>query len=188
MKSRSHWHAVSAKLPKLIKFTLLAYVDNTLVGQPGRTRSYQNGNTLEMQQKLGIGCVWSLLTNWLPKVWNDNQESCEGYETQMRLFSSCLEIQSDKSIKHHLRLLTKSIMTFVEAAKGATQHVASWYLRRWRWCILALLCSTSADAAALRKDAAQNWTKGSELGAETPERNTGEAWCSNRPHKQSRKR
>ena len=170
---------VSAKLPKLIKFTPLAYVDNTLVGQPGDKITVPKweyaGDAAEVAE--GVAITLDQLTTKKSEM--TIKKAAKGYEiTDEALLSGLGDPIGQAVYQASLALANKIDNDLVEAAKGAVQKVAETattvdnlqkaldiFEDEDNASYVALV--NPADAAALRKDAAQNWTKGSELGAET---------------------
>ncbi len=103
---------VSTKLPKQSNSTPLAFVDNTLEGQPGDEITVPKweyaGDAADVAE--GVAITLDQLTTKKSKMTIKRQVKVT--KSQMKSFFQVLVIQSDKQYtKHHLPLLTKSTMT-----------------------------------------------------------------------------
>lgn len=168
---------VSAKLPKLIKFTPLAFVERTLVGIPGDTLTVPkwtySGDAVEIQegQSIPIDQLGTAKTTMTIKQAGKAIEI-----TDKAALVGHGNIHDEAVHQIALAIANKVDNDLVAVAKTATQYITEDATKvanidkalavfddeedaRY----VALLHPT--DAIKLRSDAAQNWLRGSEIGA-----------------------
>lgn len=168
---------VSAKLPKLIKFTPLAYVERELVGQPGDEITVAQwtyiGDAAEINE--GEPIPLDKLGNTTTKM--TIKQAGKGVEITDRAVLTGLGDPIDEA-GHQIALAiaNKIDNDFVTAAATATQFIAGAPVsvdnidealtifedeEDARYVALV----NPKDAISLRKDAGKNWLSGSEVGA-----------------------
>ena len=116
---------VSAKLPKLIKFTPLAYVETALQGQPGNTLTVPAweyaGDATEVEEGQAISPD-QLTTK---KTTMTIKKAAKGYEiTDEALLSGLGDPLGQATYQLGLAIANKIDNDLVEVAKTATQHVS----------------------------------------------------------------
>ena len=169
---------VSAKLPKMIKFTPLAYVERTLVGQPGNTITVPAweyaGDAKDVAE--GEAIAPDQLTT--KKTTMTIKKAAKGYEiTDEALLSGLGDPLGQATYQLGLAIANKIDNDLVEVAKTATQHVleAPTTLATIDKALEIFEDEEDAkyvaiinpkDAIKLKTDVAKEWTKGSELGAD----------------------
>lgn len=168
---------VSAKLPKMIKFTPLAYVERALVGQPGNTITVPkweySGDAKDIEE--GVAIEPDKLTT--KKSTMTIKKAGKGIElTDEAVLSGYGDPIGQATHQIALAIANKVDNDLVEEAKKATQFVAETpttvdaldkalavFADEEDARYVALL--NPEDAIALRKDTAKEWVRGSEIGA-----------------------
>lgn len=168
---------VSAKLPKMIKFTPLAYVERALVGQPGNTITVPkweySGDAKDIEE--GVAIEPDQLTT--KKSTMTIKKAGKGIElTDEAVLSGYGDPIGQATHQIALAIANKVDNDLVEEAKKATQFVAeapttgdaldkalAVFADEEDARYVALL--NPEDAVALRKDTAKEWVRGSEIGA-----------------------
>lgn len=168
---------VSAKLPKMIKFTPLAYVERELVGQPGNTVTVPkweySGDAKDIEE--GVAIEPDQLTT--KKSTMTIKKAGKGIElTDEAVLSGLGDPIGQATHQIALAIANKVDNDLVEEAKKATQFVAeapttgdaldkalAMFADEEDARYVALI--NPEDAIALRKDTAKEWVRGSEIGA-----------------------
>lgn len=169
---------VSAKLPKLIKFTPLAYVETELEGQPGSTLTVPAWEYAGDATEVGEGQAIPLDQLTTKKTTMTIKKAGKGYEiTDETLLSAHGDPLGQAAYQLGLAIANKIDNDLVEVAKTATQHVseAPTTLATIDKALEIFDDEEDAryvaiinpkDASKLKTDVAKEWTKGSELGAD----------------------
>ena len=168
---------VSAKLPKMIKFTPLAYVERMLVGQPGTTITVPkweySGDAKDVAE--GEAITPDQLTT--KKSTMTIKKAGKGIElTDEAVLSGYGDPIGQATHQIALAIANKVDNDLIEEAKKATQFVAeapttgdaldkalAVFADEEDARYVALI--NPEDAIALRKDTAKEWVRGSEIGA-----------------------
>lgn len=168
---------VSAKLPKMIKFTPLAYVERELVGQPGNTvtvaKWVYSGDAKDITE--GEAIVPDQLTT--DKSTMTIKKAGKGVEvTDEALLSGYGDPLGQAAHQISLAIANKVDNDLVVEAKKATQYVddapvtgdaldkaLAIFADEEDARYVALV--NPEDAIALRKDTVKEWVRGSEIGA-----------------------
>lgn len=168
---------VSAKLPKMIKFTPLAYVERELVGQPGNTvtvaKWVYSGDAKDITE--GEAIVPDQLTT--DKSTMTIKKAGKGVEvTDEALLSGYGDPLGQAAHQISLAIANKVDNDLVVEAKKATQYVddapvtgdaldkaLAIFADEEDARYVALI--NPEDAIALRKDTVKEWVRGSEIGA-----------------------
>lgn len=168
---------VSAKLPKMIKFTPLAYVERALVGQPGTTITVPkweySGDAKDIAE--GEAITPDQLTT--AKSTMTIKKAGKGIElTDEAVLSGYGDPIGQATHQIALAIANKVDNDLVEEAKKATQYVddapttgdaldkaLAVFADEEDARYVALI--NPEDAIALRKDTAKEWVRGSEIGA-----------------------
>lgn len=168
---------VSAKLPKMIKFTPLAYVERELVGQPGNTLTVPkweySGDAKDIEE--GEAITPDQLTT--KKSTMTIKKAGKGIElTDEAVLSGFGDPIGQATHQIALAIANKVDNDLVEEAKKATQFVAeapttgdaldkalAVFADEEDALYVAII--NPADAIELRKDTAKEWVRGSEIGA-----------------------
>lgn len=168
---------ISAKLPKMIKFTPLAYVERELVGQPGNTITVPkweySGDAKDIEE--GVAIEPDQLTT--KKSTMTIKKAGKGIElTDEAVLSGYGDPIGQATHQIALAIANKVDNDLIEEAKKATQFVAeapttgdaldkalAVFADEEDARYVALL--NPEDAIALRKDTAKEWVRGSEIGA-----------------------
>ena len=168
---------VSAKLPKMIKFTPLAYVERELVGQPGNTvtvaKWVYSGDAKDITE--GEAIVPDQLTT--DKSTMTIKKAGKGVEvTDEALLSGYGDPLGQAAHQISLAIANKVDNDLVVEAKKATQYVddapttgaaldkaLAMFADEEDARYVAII--NPADAIELRKDTAKEWIRGSEIGA-----------------------
>lgn len=168
---------VSAKLPKMIKFTPLAYVERMLVGQPGTTITVPkweySGDAKDVAE--GEAITPDQLTT--KKSTMEIKKAGKGIElTDEAVLSGYGDPIGQATHQIALAIANKVDNDLIEEAKKATQFVAeapttvdaldkalAVFADEEDARYVALI--NPEDAIALRKDTAKEWVRGSEIGA-----------------------
>ena len=168
---------VSAKLPKMIKFTPLAYVERELVGQPGNTvtvaKWVYSGDAKDITE--GEAIVPDQLTT--EKSTMTIKKAGKGVEvTDEALLSGYGDPLGQAAHQISLAIANKVDNDLVVEAKKATQYVddapvtgdaldkaLAIFADEEDARYVALI--NPEDAIALRKDTVKEWVRGSEIGA-----------------------
>ena len=168
---------VSAKLPKMIKFTPLAYVERELVGQPGNTvtvaKWVYSGDAKDITE--GEAIVPDQLTT--AKSTMTIKKAGKGIEvTDEALLSGYGDPLGQAAHQIALAIANKVDNDLIVEAKKATQFVAeapttgaaldkalAVFADEEDARYVAII--NSEDAIALRADTAKEWIRGSEVGA-----------------------
>ena len=169
---------ISAKLPKMLKFTPLAFVERTLVGQPGTTVTVPkweySGDAKDIAE--GEAITPDQLTT--KKSTMTIKKAGKGIElTDESVLSGYGDPIGQATHQIALAIANKVDNDLVEEAKKATQFVAeapttgdaldkalAVFADEEDARYVALL--NPEDAIALRGDAAKEWVRGSEIGAD----------------------
>lgn len=169
---------VSAKLPKMIKFTPLAYVERELVGQPGNTvtvaKWVYSGDAKDITE--GEAIVPDQLTT--DKSTMTIKKAGKGVEvTDEALLSGYGDPLGQAAHQIALAIANKVDNDLIVEAKKATQFVAeapttgaaldkalAVFADEEDARYVALI--NPEDAIALRADTAKEWVRGSEIGAD----------------------
>lgn len=165
---------VSAKLPKLIKFTPLAYVETALQGQPGNTLTVPAWEYAGDATEVGEGQAISPDQLTTKKTTMTIKKAAKGYEiTDEALLSGLGDPLGQATYQLGLAIANKIDDDLVAVAKTATQHVAEApttidkaldiFEDEEDAQYVAII--NPKDATKLKTDVAKEWTKGSELGA-----------------------
>ena len=168
---------VSAKLPKMIKFTPLAYVERELVGQPGNTLTVPkweySGDAKDIEE--GVAIEPDQLTT--KKSTMTIKKAGKGIElTDEALLSGFGDPLGQAAHQISLAIANKVDNDLVVEAKKATQYVddapvtgdaldkaLAIFADEEDARYVALI--NPEDAIALRKDTVKEWVRGSEIGA-----------------------
>lgn len=168
---------VSAKLPKMIKFTPLAYVERELVGQPGNTLTVPkweySGDAKDIEE--GVAIEPDQLTT--KKSTMTIKKAGKGIElTDEAVLSGLGDPIGQATHQIALAIANKVDNDLVVEAKKATQYVddapvtgdaldkaLAVFADEEDARYVALI--NPEDAIALRKDTAKEWVRGSEIGA-----------------------
>lgn len=168
---------VSAKLPKMIKFTPLAYVERELVGQPGNTLTVPkweySGDAKDIEE--GVAIEPDQLTT--KKSTMTIKKAGKGIElTDEAVLSGLGDPIGQATHQIALAIANKVDNDLVEEAKKATQFVAeapttgdaldkalAVFADEEDARYVAII--NPVDAIDLRKDTAKEWVRGSEIGA-----------------------
>ena len=168
---------VSAKLPKMIKFTPLAYVERELVGQPGNTLKVPkweySGDAKDIEE--GVAIEPDKLTT--KKSTMTIKKAGKGIElTDEAVLSGLGDPIGQATHQIALAIANKVDNDLVEEAKKATQFVTeapttgdaldkalAMFADEEDARYVAII--NPADAIDLRKDTAKEWVRGSEIGA-----------------------
>lgn len=168
---------VSAKLPKLLKFTPLAYVERTLVGQAGNTLTVPkwvySGDAKDIAE--GVAIEPDQLTTG--KATMTIKKAGKGIElTDEAVLSGFGDPIGQATQQIALAIAAKIDDDLVAEAKKTTQFVAeapttgdaldkalAVFADEEDARYVALI--NPEDAIALRKDTAKEWVRGSEIGA-----------------------
>ena len=169
---------VSAKLPKLIKFTPLAYIERTLVGIPGDTLTVAkwtySGDATEITEGQSIP-VDQLGTS---KTTMTIKQAGKAVEiTDKAALVAHGDIYSEVARQIALAIANKVDNDLVVAAKTATQNIAeapitvdsidkALQIFEDEEDAKYVALVNPKDAIKLRADAGKNWLRGSELGAD----------------------
>lgn len=169
---------VSAKLPKLIKFTPLAYIERTLVGIPGDTLTVAkwtySGDATEITEGQAIP-VDQLGTS---KTTMTIKQAGKAVEiTDKAALVAHGDIYSEAARQIALAIANKVDNDLVVAAKTATQNIAeapitvdsidkALQIFEDEEDAKHVALVNPKDAIKLRADAGKNWLRGSELGAD----------------------
>ncbi|HEU6675030.1 TPA: N4-gp56 family major capsid protein [Streptococcus pneumoniae] len=169
---------VSAKLPKLIKFTPLAYIERTLVGIPGDTLTVAkwtySGDATEITEGQSIP-VDQLGTS---KTTMTIKQAGKAVEiTDKAALVAHGDIYSEAARQIALAIANKVDNDLVVAAKTATQNIAeapitvdsidkALQIFEDEEDAKYVALVNPKDAIKLRADAGKNWLRGSELGAD----------------------
>ena len=169
---------VSAKLPKMIKFTPLAYVERELVGQPGNTVTVPkweySGDAKDIEE--GAAIEPDQLTT--KKSTMTIKKAGKGIElTDEALLSGYGDPLGQATHQIALAIANKVDNDLIVEAKKATQFVAeapttgaaldkalAVFADEEDARYVALV--NPEDAIALRADVAKEWVRGSEIGAD----------------------
>lgn len=169
---------VSAKLPKMIKFTPLAYVERELVGQPGNTLTVPkweySGDAKDIEE--GVAIEPDQLTT--KKSTMTIKKAGKGIElTDEAVLSGLGDPIGQATHQIALAIANKVDNDLVEEANKATQFVAdapttgdaldkalAMFADEEDARYVAII--NPADAIELRKDTAKEWVRGSEIGAD----------------------
>ncbi|HGR1290531.1 TPA: N4-gp56 family major capsid protein [Streptococcus pneumoniae] len=169
---------VSAKLPKLIKFTPLAYVETALQGQPGNTLTVPAWEYAGDATEVGEGQAISPDQLTTKKTTMTIKKAAKGYEiTDEALLSGLGDPLGQATYQLGLAIANKIDDDLVAVAKTATQHITETptTLAAIDKAIEIFEDEEDAryvaiinpkDAIKLKTDVAKEWTKGSELGAD----------------------
>ena len=168
---------ISAKLPKMIKFTPLAYVERKLVGQPGNTvtvpKWVYSGDAKDIAE--GEAIVPDQLTT--AKSTMTIKKAGKGIElTDEAVLSGVGDPIGQATHQIALAIANKVDNDLVEEAKKATQFVAeapttgdaldkalAVFSDEEDAHYVAII--NPVDAIDLRKDTVKEWVRGSEIGA-----------------------
>lgn len=168
---------VSAKLPKLIKFTPLAYVETALQGQPGNTLTVPAWEYAGDATEVGEGQAISPDQLTTKKTTMTIKKAAKGYEiTDEALLSGLGDPLGQATYQLGLAIANKIDDDLVAVAKTATQHVseAPTTLEAIDKALDIFEDEEDAqyvaiinpkDATKLKTAVAKEWIKGSELGA-----------------------
>lgn len=169
---------ISAKLPKMLKFTPLAFVERTLVGQPGTTVTVPkweySGDAKDIAE--GEAITPDQLTT--KKSTMTIKKAGKGIElTDESVLSGYGDPIGQATHQIALAIANKVDNDLIEEAKKTTQHVEdapttgdaldkalAVFADEEDARYVALL--NPEDAIALRGDAAKEWVRGSEIGAD----------------------
>lgn len=169
---------VSAKLPKLIKFTPLAYVETALQGQPGNTLTVPAWEYAGDATEVGEGQAISPDQLTTKKTTMTIKKAAKGYEiTDEALLSGLGDPLGQATYQLGLAIANKIDDDLVAVAKTATQHITETpttlaaidkaleiFEDEEDAQYVAII--NPKDAIKLKTDVAKGWTKGSELGAD----------------------
>ncbi|MEV4030630.1 N4-gp56 family major capsid protein [Streptococcus pneumoniae] len=169
---------VSAKLPKLIKFTPLAYVETALQGQPGNTLTVPTWEYAGDATEVGEGQAISPDQLTTKKTTMTIKKAAKGYEiTDEALLSGLGDPLGQATYQLGLAIANKIDDDLVAVAKTATQHITETpttlaaidkaleiFEDEEDAQYVAII--NPKDAIKLKTDVAKEWTKGSELGAD----------------------
>ncbi|CIQ77502.1 MHP [Streptococcus pneumoniae] len=169
---------VSAKLPKLIKFTPLAYVETALQGQPGNTLTVPAWEYAGDATEVGEGQAISPDQLTTKKTTMTIKKAAKGYEiTDEALLSGLGDPLGQATYQLGLAIANKIDDDLVAVAKTATQHITETpttlaaidkaleiFEDEEDAQYVAII--NPKDAIKLKTDVAKEWTKGSELGAD----------------------
>ena len=169
---------VSAKLPKLIKFTPLAYIERTLVGIPGDTLTVAkwtySGDATEITegQSIPVDQLGTSKTTMTIKQAGKAVEITDKAELVAHG-----DIYSEAARQIALAIANKVDNDLVVVAKTATQNIAeapitvdsidkALQIFEDEEDAKYVALVNPKDAIKLRTDAGKNWLRGSELGAD----------------------
>ncbi|VLI40127.1 MHP [Streptococcus pneumoniae] len=169
---------VSAKLPKLIKFTPLAYVETALQGQPGNTLTVPAWEYAGDATEVGEGQAISPDQLTTKKTTMTIKKAAKGYEiTDEALLSGLGDPLGQATYQLGLAIANKIDDDLVAVAKTATQHITETpttlaaidkaleiFEDEEDARYVAII--NPKDVIKLKTDVAKEWTKGSELGAD----------------------
>ena len=168
---------VSAKLPKLIKFTPLAYVETALQGQPGNTLPVPAWEYAGDATEVGEGQAISPDQLTTKKTTMTIKKAAKGYEiTDEALLSGLGDPLGQATYQLGLAIANKIDNDLVEVAKTATQHVSeapttieaidkALDIFEDEEDAQYVAIVNPKDATKLKTAVAKEWIKGSELGA-----------------------
>lgn len=170
---------VTAKLPKLIKFTPLAYVERKLVGQPGDTITVPkwtySGDATDVAEGEAIPLDQLTTTKSTMTI----KKAAKGFEITDEAILSGLGDPIGQAVHQiALSIANKVDNDILEKAKTATQHITesptsvdnlqkALDIFEDEDNVNYVLLTNPKDAAKLRKSAAKEWINGSEIGAKT---------------------
>ncbi|CGE90868.1 MHP [Streptococcus pneumoniae] len=169
---------VSAKLPKLIKFTPLAYVETALQGQPGNTLTVPAWEYAGDATEVGEGQAISPDQLTTKKTTMTIKKAAKGYEiTDEALLSGLGDPLGQATYQLGLAIANKIDDDLVAVAKTATQHITetpttlaaidkAFEIFEDEEDARYVAIINPKDAIKLKTDVAKEWTKGSELGAD----------------------
>lgn len=169
---------VSAKLPKLIKFTPLAYVETALQGRPGNTLKVPAWEYAGDAAEVGEGQAITLDQLSTKEKEMTIKKAAKGYEiTDEALLSGLGDPLGQATYQLGLAIANKIDNDLVAVAKTATQHVADAptaieaidkaldiFEDEEDARYVAII--NPKDAIKLKTAVAKEWTKGSEIGAD----------------------
>ena len=169
---------VSAKLPKMIKFTPLAYVERELVGQPGNTVTVPKWEYSGDAKNIAEGEAITPDQLTTAKSTMTIKKAGKGIElTDEALLSGYGDPLGQATHQIALAIANKVDNDLVEEAKKATQFVTeapttgaaldkalAVFADEEDARYVALI--NPEDAIALRADTAKEWVRGSEIGAD----------------------
>lgn len=169
---------VSAKLPKLIKFTSLAYVETALQGRPGNTLKVPAWEYAGDAAEVGEGQAITLDQLSTKEKEMTIKKAAKGYEiTDEALLSGLGDPLGQATYQLGLAIANKIDNDLVAVAKTATQHVADApttieaidkaldiFEDEEDARYVAII--NPKDAIKLKTAVAKEWTKGSEIGAD----------------------
>lgn len=168
---------VSAKLPKLIKFTPLAYVETALQGQPGNTLTVPAWEYAGDATEVGEGQAISPDQLTTKKTTMTIKKAAKGYEiTDEALLSGLGDPLGQATYQLGLAIANKIDDDLVAVAKTATQHVSeapttieaidkALDIFEDEEDAQYVAIVNPKDATKLKTAVAKEWIKGSELGA-----------------------
>lgn len=169
---------VSAKLPKLIKFTSLAYVETALQGLPGNTLTVPAWEYAGDATEVGEGQAISPDQLTTKKTTMTIKKAAKGYEiTDEALLSGLGDPLGQATYQLGLAIANKIDNDLVEVAKTATQHVSeapttieaidkALDIFEDEEDAQYVAIVNPKDATKLKTAVAKEWTKGSEIGAD----------------------
>lgn len=169
---------VSAKLPKLLKFTPLAYVETALEGQPGDTLTVPAFEYAGDATDVAEGEAIPLDQLTTKKTTMTIKKAGKGYEiTDEAVLSGLGDPIGQATYQLGLAIANKIDNDIVEIAKTATQHVAeapttletidkALQIFEDEEDVRYVAVINPKDAISLKANIGKEWIKGSELGAE----------------------
>lgn len=169
---------VSAKLPKLLKFTPLAYVETALEGQPGDTLTVPAFEYAGDATDVAEGEAIPLDQLTTKKTTMTIKKAGKGYEiTDEAVLSGLGDPIGQATYQLGLAIANKIDNDIVEVAKAATQHVAeapttletidkALQIFEDEEDVRYVAVINPKDAISLKANIGKEWVKGSELGAE----------------------
>lgn len=169
---------VSAKLPKLLKFTPLAYVETALEGQPGSVLTVPAFEYAGDATDVAEGEAIPLDQLTTKKTTMTIKKAGKGYEiTDEAVLSGLGDPIGQATYQLGLAIANKIDNDIVEIAKTATQHVAeapttletidkALQIFEDEEDVRYVAVINPKDAISLKANIGKEWVKGSELGAE----------------------
>lgn len=169
---------VSAKLPKLLKFTPLAYVETALEGQPGNVLTVPAFEYAGDATNVAEGESIPLDQLTTKKTTMTIKKAGKGYEiTDEAVLSGLGDPIGQAVYQLGLAIANKIDNDIVEIAKTATQHVAeapttletidkALQIFEDEEDVRYVAVINPKDAISLKANIGKEWIKGSELGAE----------------------